>query len=58
MALGAYLKGVREQKWNTVWIIVFHKVILQQAHHVSGTQAIQHQILNRLYMWKTGQHHI
>ena len=39
--LGVELKGVRDRLWNSERFIFFQTVILQQAPHVTESQAIR-----------------
>ena len=52
--LGAELKGVRDRLWNLEQFIVFQTVILQQAQHVTASQAIRRRIEKRLDAWEEG----
>ena len=46
--LGVELKGVRDRLWNSERFIIFQTVILQQAQHVTASQAIRRRIEKRL----------
>ena len=46
--LGEELKGVQDRRWNSERFIVFQTVILQQARHVTASQAIRWRIENQL----------
>ena len=50
------IQGVRDRRWNSERFIVFHTVILQQAHHVTASHAIRHRIAKRLDAWGEGKH--
>ena len=54
--LGEELRGVRDRWWNLEQFIVFQTVILQQAHHVTSSQAICRRIVKRLDAWGEGKH--
>ena len=54
--LGAELKGVRDRLWNLERFIVFQTVILQQAQHVTASQAIRRRIEKRLDPWAEEKH--
>ena len=54
--LGAELRVVCNRKCNVGRFIIFHTVMLHQACHVSGAQAVQHWITKRLDAWGVGQH--
>ena len=44
VALVGDLRGVRDRLWNSKRFIVFQTVILQQAQHVTASQAIQRMV--------------
>ena len=50
------MHGVRDRLWNLERFIVFKKVILQQARHVTASQGIRQRIEKRLDSWETGRH--
>ena len=54
--LGEEIKGVQEIRWNSERFIIFQTVILQQAHHVTASQAIRQRIEKRLDAWGKGMH--
>ena len=54
--LGADLKGVRDRLWNSERFIVFWTVILQQAQHVTASQAFHWRIEKRLDAWAEEKH--
>ena len=45
------LRGVQYRQWNSERFIVFQKVILQRARHVTASQAIRLRIEKRLDTW-------
>ena len=56
--LAKKLWGVQKWKWNADRFIVFQKVIIQRASHVSGAQAIWQRIAKCLDSWEADQHHM
>ena len=48
VALVEELRGVQDRWWHSEQFIVLHMVILQQAHHVTASQAIHWCIEKRL----------
>ena len=50
------LHGVRERQSNLERFIVFQTMILQQAQHVTASQAIRRRIENRLDVWEADRH--
>ena len=42
------LHGVRDRQWNSRRFIIFQKLILQQALHVTASQSIRRSIEKRL----------
>ena len=58
MDLVEELRGVRDRLYNSERFIVFHKVILQQSHHVTASHAIWQIIEKRLDNWEEDRHGI
>ena len=56
--LGKEMKRVRDRQWNSERFIVFQTVILQQARHVTASQAIRRRNENRLDAWWEDKHAI
>ena len=54
--LGGLLKGVRDRWCNSERFILFQKMILQQARHVTASQAIRLRIEKRLDAWGERKH--
>ena len=54
--LGVEFKGVGDRLWNLERFIVFQTVIVQQARHVTASQAIHQRIGKRLDAWAEGKH--
>ena len=54
--MGVELKGVQDRLWNLERFIIFHAVILQQAQHVTTSQAIRRRIGKKLDAWVEGKH--
>ena len=52
--LGLDLDGIHNQHWNAERVIVFHTVILQRVHMVSGAGNIRDHITSRLNLWNKG----
>ena len=50
------LKEVRDRLWNSERFIIFQTVILQQAQHVTASQAIRWRVGKRLDAWEDGKH--
>ena len=53
-ALAVELEGLWENLCNYKRFIVFHMVILQRDHHVTGVQDIPQQLLQKMNMWEVG----
>ena len=47
---------MRDRRWNLERFIVFQLVILEQARHVTASQAIYRQIEKRMDAWGEGKH--
>ena len=54
--LGAEMKGVWDQRWNSERFIVFQTVILQRACHVTASHVIGRRIKKMLDAWGDGKH--
>ena len=50
------MQWVRDIQWNSERFIVFQKVILKRARHVTVYHAIRHRIDKRLDAWGEGKH--
>ena len=56
VALVGYLRWLRDRLWNSERFVVFQTVILQQARHVTASQAIRRRIEKRIEAWGAGRH--
>ena len=55
-ALAVELTGVCQRRWKTEGFIVFQKVILQSANHVTKSCKIRRRNDQRLDVWEAGEH--